>query len=225
MPIETLVFLSIVGSAAITLDNKQVFDRKDFNNLVADYGESGPKPFVDSIQCSSITPQVENSVAIKKAPGPFSASEGGDQGQWVFDPKIDQYFQLADDPMAYKVAERLALMHHLDPDWDGYGAQAPSKESVDEAADFLIRWCTRFAAPSPMVSSDGQVGLFWQADGVYIDLRFLGEGRVAYLAKGPDNETNYCTDISINETDGLLPLFSILEHHLMSPLPLSPSLA
>ena len=66
-------------------------------------------------------------------------------------------------------------------DWDGEGAASPTASSLDESVAFVRLLDNTIELPEPMLLSSGHAGLFWKADGLYADLEFLGDGRIAYF--------------------------------------------
>jgi hypothetical protein len=70
----------------------------------------------------------------------------------------------------------------LQPDWDGEGAKAPVRESLEAAAAFACILSDEVAGelPEPMLHASGRAGLFWHNANLYADLEFLADQRVAY---------------------------------------------
>lgn len=68
--------------------------------------------------------------------------------------------------------------------WDGgIDDIAPSRAAIDEAIQFVENLPPFIALPEPMVSSDGEVGLFWHSGGLYLDIGFRGCGECSYFGK------------------------------------------
>lgn len=70
--------------------------------------------------------------------------------------------------------------------WDAEGALPPLLSSLKEAADFVRLFNTTAQLPEPMLFGTGHAGLFWHTDDLYADLKFLGDGRVAYFIEHRD---------------------------------------
>lgn len=70
----------------------------------------------------------------------------------------------------------------LEANWDGEGASTPLGQSLKEAESF-IRFLGDIALPEPMLLSSGHAALYWNDSGLYADLEFLGDGRIAYFIK------------------------------------------
>jgi hypothetical protein len=68
----------------------------------------------------------------------------------------------------------------LSAGWDGEGAEAPIGHSLDDAVRFT-RLLRRNVIAEPMLFANGRAGLFWRDIGLYGDLEFLGNGRIAYF--------------------------------------------
>lgn len=70
----------------------------------------------------------------------------------------------------------------LPANWDGEQARLPVQQSLKSAASFacLLPEGSEAALPEPMLHASGHAGLFWERTGLYADLEFLPDGRVAY---------------------------------------------
>ena len=70
----------------------------------------------------------------------------------------------------------------LGADWDGEGALAPSATSIIEAVS-LSRLFSEADYIEPMLLASGHVSLYINENGLYADIEFLGDGRIAYFIK------------------------------------------
>lgn len=70
----------------------------------------------------------------------------------------------------------------LSADWDGEGALAPSAQSIKDAVAFS-RLLSDVVIPEPMLLASGHVALYKNESGIYADIEFLGDGRIAYFIK------------------------------------------
>ena len=86
-----------------------------------------------------------------------------------------------------KLIDKLYSYLDLGDDWDGYGGKAPSLKAILEATNFLKSLKTK-VLPYPMLSGDGEVGLYWEQDGYFVDIGFYGDGEYSYYAEGPNLE-------------------------------------
>lgn len=79
----------------------------------------------------------------------------------------------------HAIAE-LRQWHDLKANWDGEGADAPRRESLEAASQliFLIMW--DFKAPEPMLHANGRAGLLWDDDDLYGEIEFLDANKLAY---------------------------------------------
>jgi len=67
-------------------------------------------------------------------------------------------------------------------DWDGEGALAPSAQSIKDAVSFT-RLLSDTSLPESMLLASGHVALYKNENGLYADIEFLGDGRIAYFIK------------------------------------------
>jgi hypothetical protein len=82
------------------------------------------------------------------------------------------------------------LLRYLDllEDWDGYGGLIPGEDVVISVIELLkVVESEGYAAPSPMVCGDGEVGLSWSTQGVYVEIGCEKPGLYDYLVvRGQD---------------------------------------
>lgn len=71
----------------------------------------------------------------------------------------------------------------FEADWDGEGSVQPSAASIKEIVSFARLINTETQYPEPMLLASGHTALFWNGDGLYADLEFLGDNRIAYFIK------------------------------------------
>lgn len=71
----------------------------------------------------------------------------------------------------------------LGANWDGEGAASPSILSIKEAVSFVRMLNDGISIPEPMMLASGHTALYWNEAGVYADIEFLGDGRIAYFIK------------------------------------------
>lgn len=116
---------------------------------------------------STLTPAVH---AVDKEQPIYAISDGG-------------YFK---DERALLIDE-LRQYEQLEKGWDGTEDDiAPSRVAIDEAINFVENLPPFVDLPEPMVSSDGQVGLFWHDANIYLDIGFRGQGECIFFGKFGD---------------------------------------
>ncbi len=83
-----------------------------------------------------------------------------------------------------KLINTLESYKSLEEDWDGYGGVTPSIEVVDTAINLIFKIKRDdLPTPKPMISSSGNVGLYWN-------------GKDSYVEVGIDGDNSYYTYIS-----------------------------
>jgi hypothetical protein len=82
------------------------------------------------------------------------------------------------------------LLSYLDVEegWDGYRGKIPNRQAVLDAIEFLRLLPDGMPQSEPMLASDGEVGLFWNIDGYYIDIGFYGDGKLSFHFELPDGK-------------------------------------
>jgi hypothetical protein len=74
----------------------------------------------------------------------------------------------------------------LEAGWDGEGADAPNRDSLTDAENFVHALSLEVPPPEPMLHANGRAGLYWNDGRLYADLEFLGDGRVSYYVERRD---------------------------------------
>lgn len=82
-----------------------------------------------------------------------------------------------------KLDATLLLYPKLAKGWDGYDAVPASKDSVRDALAFLKNRPKDILLPSPELSADGEVGLYWYSGDVFAEVGFYGDGSFSYYAR------------------------------------------
>jgi len=87
---------------------------------------------------------------------------------------------------AYKKLSKLAL---LEADWDSYGAEAPTRDSIDAAREILRALADAELEPTSVdPSAEGGVCLSFQRGGRYGDIECFNSGGIlAVTSTGPDD--------------------------------------
>jgi hypothetical protein len=92
----------------------------------------------------------------------------------------------------------LIALEELEPDWDSYGGQVPSKRTITQASHFLrpivqllLNYVGESGLPSVYPMPDGSVELEWSDRS--------GTGSVISVVVGPDNSLSYFKRIEQNE--------------------------
>lgn len=84
---------------------------------------------------------------------------------------------------AEKVIGEIRHWASFSENWDGEGAARPSAQSIGDAVSFLRLVADSAQLPQPMLHATGNASLFWNDNGLYADVEFLGQNKVAYFIK------------------------------------------
>lgn len=101
--------------------------------------------------------------------------------------------------------QQLLSYAHLDENWDGNGAKAPSQEAVNDALTFLAGRPVGIPPPYPEEGTEGDVGIYWDFRDaqVFAEVTFEGDGTCAYFAvRGvPGAVAERCGDDGVDVVD------------------------
>jgi hypothetical protein len=95
----------------------------------------------------------------------------------------------------------------LEVGWDGEGAAVPIAGCIKNAVSFIRLLPDNISLPEPMLHASGNTGLFWGDDGIYADIEFLHNGRIAYYIE--QNGDKHKGAINF-DSEFLPPVFSVL---------------
>ena len=89
--------------------------------------------------------------------------------------------------------------------WDGYDSIAPDKDIIEGALKLLksIKYLN-LPAPQPMLTSEGEVSLYWNSGNTYIETCFDEKNLFSYLIDSP-KDTIGEDDIFFNGDNNILP--------------------
>ena len=70
--------------------------------------------------------------------------------------------------------------------WDGYQGKPAKIRSQSDALLFLAVVSKTFPIPRAMLSSDGEISLYWESERNYAEIDFPGDGTYYYFCETPD---------------------------------------
>lgn len=89
----------------------------------------------------------------------------------------------------------------LADDWDGPGSKAPSAEPIATAIGFMDRLPSGIPLPKPMLSSSGEVGLYWDVDAIYADVAFEGGDAFSLFIRNRQTDVEIFVEKQLADTD------------------------
>lgn len=98
--------------------------------------------------------------------------------------------------------------------WDGEGSVAPSSQDVHEAIAFVEMLRPYLPLPGAMLSSEGQVGLYWNTPNAYVDINFEDNGTISIYARNRETQPNvehFTENLNPRDVETLLPILDVLK--------------
>ena len=120
--------------------------------------------------------------------------------------EVSQWIQPASNKES-KLRQKLHSYANLEDNWDGEGAAAPIVDCIKNAVSFIRLLPDNIPLPEPMIHASGHTGLFWGDGGIYADIEFLHNGRIAYYIE--QNGDKHKGAINF-DSEKLPPVFSVL---------------
>lgn len=81
------------------------------------------------------------------------------------------------------IINKIESFRRYPKNWDGYNGIAAPADAVNDALLFLEKLPFGVSEPRPGLSGDGEIGLFWETDEVFVDIGFVGNGKYTFYAK------------------------------------------
>lgn len=94
-----------------------------------------------------------------------------------------------------KLVGVLSSYVNLGDDWDGYDGVPPTRVAVDNALAFISKLPNNLVLPKPMLSGNGNIGLYWKTDTLYLDIEFEGDGSYSYYAEKDGSDHSLFDDL------------------------------
>lgn len=96
--------------------------------------------------------------------------------------------------------DELRSYGQLTADWDGFGAVAPQQDHIVQAMKIVDHLPPGFAVPKPMLSSAGEIGLYWDEKQAYADISIEENGLAAVFlkTKGANKNEEFWDGLSID---------------------------
>ncbi len=89
----------------------------------------------------------------------------------------------------------------LEAGWDEDGSQPPSKIAMNKALFSIDAIPARLPLPRPMLSSNGELGLYWDLESGYAELSFETNGLVSFFSRKTNGHEIFDDDITISSLD------------------------
>lgn len=81
--------------------------------------------------------------------------------------------------------------------WDEEGSQPPSKIAMTQALIFIDSLPSRLPLPRPMLSSNGELSLYWDLDGGYAELSFETNGQISFFSRALNGQEKFLDSVSL----------------------------
>lgn len=88
----------------------------------------------------------------------------------------------------------------LNDEWDGKYSKAPSEIAINAAIQFIDKLPPGISLPKSMLSSNGEVGLYWDIENIYADIAFEENEIVSiFLRQRNQNDNEIFIELSATE--------------------------
>lgn len=149
---------------------------------------------LENFEATTITPRKPRYVSTAQrrfittvVVGSFAAAfvTGADETAWAIDQDGEHWSVEAPGGVEAKslLSNEIKGFGSLDQGWDDADSVVPSDAGVADALAFIDLLPLDAILPKTTVSSDGEIGFYWKTDRSYIDIGFLGDGKISYFAK------------------------------------------
>lgn len=94
-----------------------------------------------------------------------------------------------------KLRSKIASFRELAPNWDGHESIAPKPETVDAILQALAQLPIDMPLPKPLLSNDGEIGVYWTSGNAFADLTIDAQGEMSLYVRNLDKEGGTLTVI------------------------------
>ncbi len=91
----------------------------------------------------------------------------------------------------------------LEAGWDGEGSQPPSKIAMNNALRSIDAIPARLPLPRPMLSPNGELGLYWDLDGGYAELSVETNGQMSFFSRKANGQEIFDADMAISNLNDI----------------------
>ncbi|MDP9990421.1 hypothetical protein J2W28_000196 [Variovorax boronicumulans] len=110
---------------------------------------------------------------------------------------IDHLFLSGPDDLTDTLRNQAFRYSMLQDGWDGEGSSAPSEASFTAAMDFIGRLPAGLTLPGIMISSEGEIGFYWQLQGGYADISFDEYGMASFYSRPAISDEVFLEDLAM----------------------------
>lgn len=82
--------------------------------------------------------------------------------------------------------------------WNGDGSIGPDEEAIHAATDFIQKIPSRLTLPRPMLSFDGEIGLYWGMESGYAEVTFESNGEFSFFSRSEEGEEKFQENMRLN---------------------------
>jgi len=100
-------------------------------------------------------------------------------------------------PKELLMREILSYSQYED-NWNGDGSIGPDEEAIRAATDFIQKIPSRLTLPRPMLSFDGEIGLYWGMESGYAEVTFESNGEFSFFSRSKKGEERFQENIRLN---------------------------
>lgn len=87
--------------------------------------------------------------------------------------------------------------------WNGLGSIGPSRSAISAALGVLDLLPGRLPLPRPMLSSDGELGLYWDLLNGYAEICFDADGSLTFFSRQNDGKESFAEGVDSLTLDAL----------------------
>lgn len=93
-----------------------------------------------------------------------------------------------------RIISTLESYRNLGDGWGGEESLTPNGASIDAAIQFIRSMPAGIELPSPMISYEGQIGLYWSSTTGYVSLDFESNGHASLYSRNRQVGSDYLVD-------------------------------
>lgn len=113
-------------------------------------------------------------------PGKYSGIGGPDTLKLI---KVDKFERSAAINPRESLKREIVAYGQYDNDWNGPNTVGPTFDQIKAANSFVEAIPARLPLPRPMLSFNGEIGLYWDVSGGYAEASFEPDGNMSFFSR------------------------------------------
>jgi hypothetical protein len=115
--------------------------------------------------------------------------------------KVEPQFKLPSISPRELLKREILTYSDFGSNWDGVDSAEPSQIAIQEMLAFIDAIPSRLSLPRPMISSSGEIGVYWDLRNGYAEVSFDSKGVALFFSRTDQGEEQFKENLTVNTLD------------------------